>query len=404
VFTVTDDVLLPTTVTGSWPRPQWFTEGLWGRAFSDAMTHIAYREQFLDAVSAVISDQVQAGLDILTNGDYHLDPSIGGLSWMVWPAERLGGVSRAETLPPPSETLQYPPGSLLSSVVGGWRFPSVTERVSRGRPWELDNIWRTAQVKSDRPVKVGTASAQIFSCYGLAVDGDVYGDDRRQLIWDASVAVNEELRALAAAGCKVIQLEEPLLHAATLFGAPSDYVDFLVDAYHREVEGLDEVELWIHTCWGNPNMQRVIDDNSYATSLEIYMERLRSDVWTLEMKDRGFQDIELFRRYKGKTWPKKVAIGVISHRTLQVESAEEVARDIRRALDFIDPEQLVLSTDCGFGRQGCDRAIAFHKTVSLVQGANIVRQELGGEPRPVPAENVSLQINAPPRLATVEEA
>jgi 5-methyltetrahydropteroyltriglutamate--homocysteine methyltransferase len=365
------------------------------------MTDIAYREQLLDAVSAVISDQVQAGLDIVTNGDYHLDPSIGGLSWMVWPAERLGGVSRTETLPPPSETLNYPPGSLLSSVVGGWRFPSVTERVSRGRPWELDNIWRSAQVKSDRPVKFGLASSQIFSTYGLAAGQDVYGDDRRQLIWDASIAVNEELRALAAAGCKVIQLEEPLLHTATLFGAPADYVDFLVDAYHREVEGLDGVELWIHTCWGNPNMQRVIDDNSYATSLEIYMERLRGDVWTVEMKDRGFQDLKLFGQFKGKVWPKKVAVGVISHRTLQVETAREVAQDIRHILQFVDPEQLVLSTDCGFGRQGCDRAIAFHKTVSLVQGANIVRQELGGEPRPIPAEDTSLQINAATPLTPV---
>ena len=117
-------------------------------------------------------------------------------------------------------------------------------------------------------------------------------------------------------------------------------------------------------------MQRVFAETSYAQSFEIYMERLRADIWTLEMKERHYADIELFKRYKGQRWPKKVALGVISHRNLQVETPEEVAADIRQAMQYIDPEQIVLSTDCGFGRQGCNRLIAFHKTVSMVQGAN----------------------------------
>ena len=55
----------------------------------------------------------------------------------------------------------------------------------------------------------------------------------------------------------------------------------MIEAYNREVQGLDDVEIWIHTCWGNPNMQRV-DTASYATSIELYLERLKGDVWTVE--------------------------------------------------------------------------------------------------------------------------
>jgi hypothetical protein len=66
---------LPTTVTGSWPRPRWFDKSLWRRRLSDAMMDIDYREKFLDAVATVLSDQEQAGLNILINGDYHLDES-----------------------------------------------------------------------------------------------------------------------------------------------------------------------------------------------------------------------------------------------------------------------------------------------------------------------------------------
>ena len=63
-------------------------------------------------------------------------------------------------------------------------------------------------------------------------------------------------------------------------------------------------------------MQRVMDDTSYANSIDIYLERCRGDVWTLEMKDRNQKDLELFEPFKNDL-KKKVAIGVVSHRTLQ---------------------------------------------------------------------------------------
>src|SRR6185295_6501369 len=94
MFTATNGIILPTTVTGSWPRPGWFDTGLWGKGLSTRLADVKYREQFTDALSAVIKDQERAGLDILTNGDYHLDPDLGGLSWLLYPFERLGGVSR----------------------------------------------------------------------------------------------------------------------------------------------------------------------------------------------------------------------------------------------------------------------------------------------------------------------
>ena len=83
---------------------------------------------------------------------------------------------------------------------------------------------------------------------------------------------------------------------------------------------------------------------------------------------------------------KKVALGVISHRTLQVERPEEVADLIRRALKHIEPERLILTSDCGFGRQSMSRMHAFYKMVALVRGANIVRKELGLPETYIPAD------------------
>ena len=241
MFTTTQQLMVPTTVTGSWPRPRWFDKSLWGRSLSDAMTDIDYREKLLDAVAAVLSDQEQAGLDILTNGDYHLDESLGGQSWLLYPVERMKGVTREETYPS-SEEWSYKPGSILNAVLGGWRYPAVVDKVSRGHSWEFAKAWRTAQAKTERPVKFGTVCGQVLGSM-LEVRTEKYNKDKRELIWDMCGAINEELRELAAAGCQAIQIEDPLIHMIAATKPSKDYLEFLIDAYNREVEGLNNVEV-----------------------------------------------------------------------------------------------------------------------------------------------------------------
>ena len=103
------------------------------------------------------------------------------------------------------------------------------------------------------------------------------------------------------------------------------------------------------------------------------LNRLNGDVWTIESKDSGHQPLPHFAPYKGKL-PKKVAVGFLNHRTVNVETPEEIAADVRHALSFLDAENLVLSSDCGFGRQGVPRPVAFYKAAALAQAANVVRR------------------------------
>ena len=119
---------------------------------------------------------------------------------------------------------------------------------------------------------------------------------------------------------------------------------------------------------------------SYKPALETY-NTVDADVITFESSSSGGIDLEAI----GKTiTEKKIAIGVIDHHTLQVESPDEVAEKIRAALKFIPPERLVISTDCGMGREGMSRRHAFYKIVSLVLGTNIVRKEHGFPARQMP--------------------
>jgi 5-methyltetrahydropteroyltriglutamate--homocysteine methyltransferase len=202
--------------------------------------------------------------------------------------------------------------------------------------------------------------------------------------------MNRELRQLAASGCQVIQVEEPTLHfMARYYPEQKAFIDFLVEAFNREVDGLEGVEVWIHTCWGNPNMQKVFKDESYANSIDIYLNRLKGDVWTIEAAENDFKELPLFDAYKNSL-KKKVAVGVISHRTLQADFPVVVADRIRRCLQHIPADKLVLSTDCGFGRQGMNRHLVFFKTTAIPMARNIVLKELGLPERYVPAADDKL--------------
>ena len=124
----------------------------------------------------------------------------------------------------------------------------------------------------------------------------------------------------------------------------------------------------------NPAQQRLFATNqSYQAALP-YLNQLDVDVLTFECCTNNGIDLEAIG---AAITDKKIAIGVVDHRNLQVERPEQVADLIRCALRYIPVERLILSSDCGFGREGMSRRIAFYKMVSIVRGANIVRRELG---------------------------
>ena len=225
---------------------------------------------------------------------------------------------------------------------------------------------------TDRPVKIGSISAQILA---LMLTDEHY-HDRLELLLDLSAALNREYHALADAGAPIVQVEEPAVHQSLPTPTrPSGRRNGSRRSMSRCAGLRRKCEVWCHTCWGSPAAQRVASrDQSYKEALP-YLDQLDVDVITFEGAFNRGMDFEHFGTMISKD--KKVALGVISHRTLQVERPEEVADLIRRALEHIEPERLILSSDCGFGRQSMSRMHAFYKMVALVRGANIVRRELG---------------------------
>jgi len=370
----TKDVVLPTTITGSLPRPSWYTQNLGMRSFLDAMVNNQFREQYVDTVGIYLHEQEMAGLDIVTDGDAHFDSDVGGQSWTNYPPRHMAGFDKnPQPTPMGKGGLLFPPGHILHDYLEARVMPGITGPVTRG-DLQYTAMWKVAQRMTKKPVKFGTIGPELVA---FAVQDKHYKSikDRILAITDA---LNAELNELADAGCQVIQFEEPQIHMLAVRKIVDDVINpnFSVEVFNRTVKGLRaKTEVWCHTCWGNPSQQRMFKEvQSYKDALEA-LNKVDADVITFESVSAGGMDLEAFGKIISSD--KKIAIGVIDHHSLQVEKPEEIADHIRRALKYIPAERLILSSDCGMGREGMSRRHAFYKIVSLVLGTNIVRRELG---------------------------
>jgi 5-methyltetrahydropteroyltriglutamate--homocysteine methyltransferase len=366
--------ILPTTITGSLPRPSWYTENLGLKSFLDAMVISRFREQYVDTLSVYLREQEVAGLDIVTDGDCRFDQDVGGQSWTSYPPHHMAGfdATHPKLAKVGAGGIAFPRGHILHDYLEARVMPRIVGPLGPGE-MQYAEIFKAAQRLTAKPVKFGTVTPELVA---FAVQ-DEYYKDLPSRIMAMSDAFNQELHDLADAGCPVIQLEEPQIHllAARGYIDPVINPEFMLKVFNNTVKGLRaKTEVWCHTCWGNPSQQRMFAKiQSYKPALAL-LNQVDADVITFEMKSSQCADLEDVGRHITQM---KVGIGAIDHHTLQVESPEEVADLVRQALKVIPAERLVLSSDCGMGREGMSRRHAFYKMVALVQGTNLVKKELG---------------------------
>jgi 5-methyltetrahydropteroyltriglutamate--homocysteine methyltransferase len=387
MFTATKDKALLTTTTGALPRPSWYTANLRGLPLSQGLSQLAYREQHFDCLACNVAAQHKAGIDIFVDGDVRLDDDVAGRSWVSYATERMSGIGKPRVEVPPAGFMKDKgPGDIMFEVIETRMTPPVEGKIDKA--WlELDRAYKAIAPMTDRPVKIGSISAQILALMLT----DHHYNDRLQLLFDMSKTLNREYHALADAGAPIVQVEEPAIHQVINLPDSTIKPDKWVEAFNAEVKGLrSKCEVWCHTCWGSPAAQRVASrDQSYAKALP-YFDQLDVDVITFEGAFNRGMDFEAIG--KGISKDKKIAIGVISHRTLQVERPEEIAELIRLALKWIEPERLILSSDCGFGRQGISRMHALYKMIAMTRAANMVKKELGLPQSEIPATDPKLSM------------
>ena len=339
--------MLQTTIAGSLPKPAWLAvpRTLWAPWRLAAET---LREGQRDAVLAALKAQEAAGIDIVTDGEQTRQHFVHGF------LEHVDGIDFGKRV-----TIGIRADRYKAEV------PTVVGPVHRRGPAHADEV-RFARAHTTRPLK--------FTIPGPMTIVDTLADehyrDRRRLALDFARVVNEEARELAALGVDVIQLDEPA------FNVYLDEVrEWGIEALNRAVEGVG-CRTAIHICYGygieaNRRWKESLGSEwrQYEATFPL-LAGSRVDQVSLECAGSRVP-VSLLGLLSGKD----VLVGAIDVASDTVETPEQVAATIRRALEFVPPERLYPCTNCGMAP--LDREVAYAKLRALAAGAALVRKELG---------------------------
>lgn len=340
--------LLPTTVVGSYPQPDWLVHRdiLTGRSVPRVHAAEIWRpapevlEQAQDdATLLAIRDMERAGIDIVSDGEIRRE------SYSNRFALALEGISAD------------PPATIISRNGRPTEVPRVVGPIRHVRPVEVRDI-AFLRASTDRAVKITlpgpfTLSQQVV---------DEYYRDEEALALAYADAVAEEARALHAAGADVIQLDEPWLQAR-----PEAAARFGVKAINRALAGVPGTTV-VHLCFGYAH---TVKDKPSGYSFLPQLADCAARQISVEAAQPRL-DLGVLRELSGKI----VMLGVLDLGTAEVETAEEVAARIRRGLSVLPAERILPAPDCGMKYLPRDRA--FGKLRALAEGAAIVRRELAG--------------------------
>jgi len=341
------DRLIPTTLVGSYPQPDWLVDKkiLLGSGPPRVRMRDVWRpepdllEQAQDdAALVVLHDQERVDIDIVCDGEVRRE------SYFNHFANALGGIDIDN------------PGVVPGRTGKETKVPRVVGPIRHENPVQARDVEFLKQ-HTNRPVKITVPGA--FTMAKMALDE--YYNDQEALIAAYADVLNAELRALKAAGADVVQIDEPHMQAH-----PIEAGKYAVAAINRALDGIAGPTV-VHMCFG---YAYVVADKPSGYSFLSQLSDCNATAISIEAAQPNL-DPSILEQLPGKD----VLFGVINLGTEEVETPELVAERLRGALRHISPERLVAAPDCGM--KYLPREVAFGKLRSLAEGAAIVRRELG---------------------------
>ena len=331
---------LTTTSVGSFPRPTWLAHTqrnvLTFRVEGDAL-----KEAMDDATVVVIREQENLGLDLLTDGEMRRSHFIFHL------AGQWDGV----------DTEKLVRKTVYRNRSADRLVPRITGKIVRRAPASIGDL-RAAKANTGRPIKMAVPGP--MSVIDSAVN-EAY-DDEAELAFDIAAAINGELRDLQAAGCDVVQIDEPAMtryhDKVRAYGAK---------ALDRCLEGI-EVPAIVHLCYGYPGGGGLQHQYQYADLLPVLMET-RIGGFTVEFGRSAF-DPKVLQMCGDRI----VMFGCVDPGDSPAPTADAVERRVAEALEWLDPRQIWLAPDCGLMTIG--RALAHEKLSIMVEAAKRLRAKI----------------------------
>ncbi len=340
------NTLLPTSLVGSYPQPEWLVdrEKLRGRLPPRVRARELWRvsEEHLqlaqdDATLLAIRDQERAGLDIITDGEMRRE------SYSNRFATALEGVNNDN------------PGTGLDRSGRPNTVPRVDGKIRRKHPVQVSDL-EFLKANTDRMVKMTVPGPYTMS---QQAQNDFYETDAACAM-DYAAAVNEEIKDLFAAGADIVQIDEPYMQAR-----PEKAREYGLEALNRALDGVTGTTA-VHICFG---YAAIIHERPEGYSFLPEFHNCACDQVSIETAQSSL-DCKVLETLPRKT----IILGVIDLDDMTVETPEQVAERIRRALPFKDAKQIIVAPDCGMKYLPHD--VAFGKLDAMVKGAAIVRKEL----------------------------
>ena len=339
-------LLLPTSIVGSLPKPAWLAppEKLWSPWKLEGDQLLEGKQ---DALRISLQEQQLADLDIICGGEQTRQHFVTTF------IEHLSGVDFENR-----KTVKIR-NRYDASV------PVVVGEVARQKAVFVEDA-KFLRKQTNKPIK--------WALPGPLTMVDTLYDDhyksREKLAWEFAKALNEEARELQDAGVDIIQFDEPAFNV--FFDEVNDWG---MATLERAIEGL-HCQTAVHICYGygiqaNTDWKKTLG-SEWRQYEEIFpkIQKSKIDVVSLECHNSNVP-LDLMELVRGK----KVMVGAIDVATNTIETPEEVADTLRKALEFVDAENLYPSTNCGMAP--LSRDIARGKLSALSAGAEIIRKELG---------------------------
>jgi len=339
--------LLPTSLVGSYAQPEWLIDRkklarrFPPRVRAKELWRVA--PEFIDqaqddATLLAIRDQERAGLDIITDGEMRRE------SYSNRFATALDGVDIDN------------PGTALDRSGHPNPVPRVAGKIRRRHPVEVRDV-QFLRANTERVIKITVPGPFTMS---QQAQNDFY-ENEEELALDYAAAVNAEIKDLFAAGADIVQVDEPYMQAR-----PEKARRYGVAALNRALDGVAGTTA-VHICFGYAAIIHVRPSGySFLPELEGAAVRQVS----IETAQSGL-DCAVLEKLPSKT----IILGVLDLSDMSVERPETVAGRIRRALAHVPPERIVVAPDCGL--KYLPRDVAYGKMCAMVEGARIVRGELG---------------------------
>ena len=341
-------MLFPTTLVGSYPQPEWLIDRK--RLAERFPPRVRARELWRvpeaqlaeaqdDATVVAIKAQEDAGLDIITDGEIRRE------SYSNRFATALDGVDLDN------------PGTALDRSGHPNPVPRVAGKVTRRHPVEVGDV-KFLRASTDRTIKITVPGPFTMS---QQAQNDFYRDEEEMAL-DYAAAVNAEIKDLFAAGADIVQVDEPYMQAR-----PEKARRYGLKALNRALDGVTGTTA-VHICFGYAAIIHV-RPSGYSFLPELAGSPVRQV--SIETAQSGL-DCAVLDELPDKT----IILGVLDLSDMTVESPDTVAARIRRALPHVPAERIVVAPDCGL--KYLPREVAYGKICAMVEGARIVRRELGG--------------------------